>query len=141
MKKKTKIGKKQVFWLDVDPYKQECIVVVNGTFQDGYNTLKKCNTVRSKASIKHIDSHREQYFGIDEEQITGSLTIGLPYGYIMNVNHLDSWQKTVCNIVHESLHLVNNVLGKAGLTMNGNNDEAFTYLQEKIVLDILRKMY
>lgn len=140
MAKNKKIGKKIVFILDVEPYKQQCIIVCNGTFNDAYKIFKKnLKNKLAKETIAHIDEHKKEYF----EKTTGKgyLYTQLPHGFVMTFNHSDSWIDTVGTISHECTHLTHYVLQRAGLELCKESEEAFTYLQEDLLEKILRKIY
>ena len=141
--KNKKIGKKQIFVISVEPYKQECIVVVNGSFSDAYNLMKKLSKTSKNAgiNISHIDENKEEYFKKDAVSTEGCLYTELPFGYIMLVKHLGSWLDTVGLVSHESLHLTQYILRKVGIKELRESEEAYTYTQEKILKDILKEMY
>ena len=71
--KKIQIGKKIVFTLEVKPYRQECIVVVNGTFRDAYNIFKKHakNNGNAQSTFEYINKNEKPlafyYFGTNEK--------------------------------------------------------------------------
>lgn len=140
LKKKDKFGKKQVFFLPIDPYFQDCIVVINGHVSDAIKLLRKQKSANAKKTITFIDAHIKDYK--DEDIGSGArLYTKLPCGYFMLVNHQDSWISTVGKVSHESTHLSQYVLHKAGLQLCKSSEEAFTYLQEYLLEQILLKMY
>lgn len=139
-KKNSKFGKKIVFVVDVAPYKQECIVVVNGKVKDALDFLKKQKTENAKRIIEHVEKDIEEYeksVGDNE----GCVFHELPVGYIMMLRHLDSWVDTASIVSHESLHLVNWVFNRAGLKLTPDSEEAYTYQLANVVGQILRKIY
>lgn len=140
MKKDKKIGKKLVFAFEVSPYNQDCIVVVNGHIDDAITFLKKQKTENADKVISHIKENYEDYKEQPEKN-DGCLWTSLPKGYIMMLTHCDSWIDTVVLVAHESLHLTHYILNRAGLTLKPESEEAFTYLQGKIIKDILKEIY
>lgn len=138
----SKKNPKQVFLLNLEPYKQNCLVVVNGEFVDAYNALKKYKPNHNvKAVLDEIENNRESYFLINRKPGSAFLYNKLPSGYIMMLYHEDSWIDTVDSVVHESLHLTAHVLRKAGLSLCEDSEEAYTYLHGYIVTEILRKIF
>lgn len=144
MKKKKqvdKVGKKQVFFITLEPYKQECIVVVNGQFEDALKMYKKhTNNERVVALLKEVEENHEDYHE-ELPKHQARLYTELPLGYVMMINHQDSWVQTTGFVVHEALHLTHYVLRRAGIELTEESEEAYTYLQEKIVSDILNKIF
>lgn len=138
-----KIGKKHVFLIYATPYNQNCLVVVNGAFKDAYDFLKKIkkNPVVDEV-LKHIEDNRGEYKDDAAPKNGGAwLYDKLPTGYIMMINHEDSWVDTVCNVAHETTHLVNRVLDGAGMDLCKNSEEAYTYLLADLMKKILTKIY
>lgn len=133
-------GKKIVRAFEIEPYHQECVLVVNGHFADAYDFIKKLKTLSAKEIVKHIEENKSSYL-VKKERTESCLYTDLPYGYVMLVDHQDSWISTVGNIVHESVHLSHYVLHRAGLTLSKDSEEAFTYLAENITEKILEIMY
>lgn len=144
-KKNSKIGKRQTFIIDVEPYSQQCIVIVNGVFGDATKLLKKQKTIRAKESVNWIEKNQDR----DDlkpnhkpKEGGGYLYTQLPCGYVMMFGHgNESWIDVVGLVVHESTHLAHYVLNRAGLTLGPDSEEAYTYLIEKITEEILRKIY
>jgi len=141
MKKKSKIGKKIVFILNVEPYSQDCIVVCNGQFSDVIKELKKHKTKNSLETQKHISENKDIYKDDFKKDGSGFLYTEFPKGYAMLISHTDSWIKTVGLVTHECLHLTHYVLQRAGITLTKESEESFTYLQEKLVETILHEIY
>jgi len=143
--KNKKIGKKLVFPICIDPYRQEVIVVVNGQFSDAYDFIKKnCKTPNGLEIIKHIDEGKKNGMYNDEFKIgsaNGTLYTELPHGYVMMLSHTDSWTEVVNTVVHESAHLTHYILRRARLPLCEESEEAYTYLQGHIVEKILEKIY
>lgn len=140
MKKKSKVGKKLVFSIALNPYRQECIVVVNGHIDDAVGFLKKMKTPNADIIIKEIkDNYKEYSRGNTKNGAV--LWKSLPVGYIMQFDHLDSWVETNGLVVHESLHLVHYVLSRVGIDMNEDTQEAYTYLLESVTKEILAMIY
>ena len=140
MKKDKKNGKKLVFAIEVFPYNQECVVVVNGHIDDAILFLKKQKTENANKIIEHIKDNYEDYKNPPEKGC-GYLLTELPKAYIMMLTHCDGWIDTVSLVAHESLHLTHYILDRAGLTLKPESEEAFTYLQAQIIRDILKEMY
>lgn len=143
MKKKSKFGKKIVFILDVEPYSQQCIVVCNGTFGDAIKLFRKNKKNRNaRETLEAIEKDPQGYPPSFKTDRGGArLFQDLPNGYVMMFNQQDSWMKTVGLIVHESLHLVHYVFRRARIGLTEDSEEAHTYLLQKIVEDICRKIY
>lgn len=59
----------------------------------------------------------------------------------MMFNHDDSWIRTTGMVVHESFHFIDYVLKRAGIRLSEDSDEAYTYLLEDIVTQILKEIY
>lgn len=146
IKKQDKWGKKQVFLINADPYRQDICVVINGQFSDAEKMLTKFKTEASELNLKHIKEEREKdknaynYFheiGAGKAQCYTEL----PYGYVIVVSHTDNWIETIDPIVHECLHITSHILRRAGIELNYDTEEAYTYLQAKMVKDILYKLY
>ena len=138
-KKPDKVGKKQVFVISLDPFSQECVVVINGHINDAVKFLKKQTTQNAKDTVLAIEKEYKIYSG---KPTRGGALLWhkLPYGYIMMIEHV-GWVPTVGNVVHECSHLVHFVLDRAGLTWSEESDETYSYLIEKAVEDILEKIY
>lgn len=141
MKIKNKIGNKIVFILNVEPYSQDCIVVCNGQFSDAVSELKKHKNKNSIDTQKHILENKDLYKDDFKSDGGGMLYTELPKGYVMLISHCDSWIDTVGLVTHECLHLTHYVLHRAGITLSKDSEEAYTYLQEKLVETILSKIY
>ncbi len=145
MKKKTKKslwGKKMVFVLNVEPYSQQVIVVCNGQVSDAVKLLKKQKSKNAQETIDYIESHAAEYK--DEYKLnsgTAYIYTELPKGYIILVSHQDSWVATTALVVHECLHLVFTVLKRAGMELSGDSEEAYTYLQQRLICEILNRLY
>ena len=140
-RKKLKFGEKKVFYLPIEPYAQELLVVCNGAFEDAYAFFKKQKTRNSEETIQHIDKNRERYFEkFDNKKIMRLLT-ELPCGYVMFISHRDSWIDTIGGISHECLHLTHYILRRAGLELSSESEEAFTYLQQITLEKILKEIY
>lgn len=148
MKKKkiSKFGKKQVFLISADPYRQDICVVINGQFSDAEKLLTKFKSKASEENLKHIKEEREK----DKESYNYFHEIGagkaqcyteLPYGYVIVVSHTDSWIETIDPVIHECLHITSHILRRAGIQLTSETEEAYTYLQAKMVKDIMYKLY
>lgn len=140
--KGSKMGRRHVFLVDVHPYKQQCVVVCNGQFSDAVSFFKKCGTDRAEEILRHIEQDKESY--ADNHKVGGgsaSLFTELPHGYVMLLSHTNNWKETVGLVVHESLHLTHYILRRAGVELSKESEEAFTYLQESIVGNILKAIY
>ena len=144
--KKSKFGKKQVFLINADPYRQDICVVVNGQFSDAEKLLKKFKSKASEKNLKHIKEERDK----DKEAYADIHEIGagkaqcytaLPYGYVIIVSHNSSWIETIDPIIHECLHVTSHILRRAGIELTDKTEEAYTYLQAKMVKDIMYKLY
>lgn len=138
---KQKWGKPLIFAISVNPYKQDCVVVVNGTIQDAIKFLKKQKTKNGEITAKFIEENLEEMTKSIPEQGAGVLFTELPKGYLMMFNHEESWIKTTTLVAHESLHLVHYVLQRAGLILSQSSEEAYTYLLADIMEQILSEIY
>lgn len=137
--KNKKIGKKLVFIIEADPYKQDILVVCNGQFEDAYKFFKK---KKINSLVNFIEENKKDYLVNDiVEKGKGRLYTELPSGYVMIINHCNDWIETVDVIVHESLHATHYILQRAGLVLSKESEEAFTYLNSQITSDILKKIY
>lgn len=150
MKKKDKMkekwGKKKVFILEADPYKQQTVVVLNGQFSDAIKLYKKLDTPSSRLNIKEIEESQKKNkedYADDYVHNNGSAVTftKLPKGYVMLLSHQDNWIDTVELVAHECLHLTHYILKNAGLMLSSDSEEAFTYLQGNLIKDVLREMY
>ena len=141
--KKDKWGKKQVFAIDVVPYRQDCIVVLNGQFSDAIKIFQKNKKAKgSQLNLKHIEENKEDYAEMYiPNSGAGALYTELPKGYVMMVSHENSWIETVGTISHECLHLAQYVLRRAGITETKESEEAYTYLHSNILKQVLEKLY
>lgn len=137
--KNKKIGKKIVFILNIEPYCQEVIVVCNGQFSDAFKKLKRYKSKNALETIKYIEENKDKYK--DDHKGGATLYTKLPHGYVMLVDHQDSWIDTVGDVTHESMHLTHYILMRAGLILSQESEEAFTYLAESITERILRKIF
>tara|TARA_R110000868_G_C10970396_1_gene769744 strand:+ start:12688 stop:13113 length:426 start_codon:yes stop_codon:yes gene_type:complete len=141
MKNKKKWGKKNIFCISVDPYKQDIIVVINGSFSDAIAYMKKLKTKGAKLNLEHIASDG----GYTEEHTInggrGETWTTLPHGYVLTISHQSSWIETVEIISHECLHLTHYILRNAGLVLCKESEEAYTYLQAYLLKEILREIY
>lgn len=129
-----------VFAISVDPYEQDCIVVVNGTMKDAVSYLEKQDTENARLLISHIKEHTD-WEACKNKRNGAIIYTELVCGYIMMFDHEENWIATVAHVIHEALHLTISVLGKAGLTLTPESEEAYTYLQTKICIEICRKIY
>lgn len=139
---RDKVGKKILFILPVDPYSQQCLVVCNGTFVDAHSYLKNINN--GTGNLKEILNYLEENKKVisDEwDRDTAALFTNLPTGYLMKIRHKDDWRATVAEVAHETLHLVQYVLRKAGLKEAEDSEEAYTYLLGNILEMVLREIY
>lgn len=148
MKKKIndKWGKKQVFVVTANPYKQEVVVVLNGQFSDAVKFMKKLGSDNAKENLKHIEEFqkedKEAY--IDDHKLhkgCATLYTELPWGYVMVLSHAHNWIESVENVAHESMHLTHYIAREVGLTLSKESEEAYTYLQGHVMTQILRRMY
>lgn len=141
-KKIDKIGKKIIFNLDCHPYKQQCIVCCNGQMKDVVKYMKSLKDLSSggKETLKMIQDKKEVYFEKIKENC-GRLFIELPTGYIMILHHNGGWISTTATVSHEANHLSQYILRNAGIQLTQETEEAYTYLQESILENILRKIY
>lgn len=141
--KKNKIvyGKKIVFMLDIEPYKQQCVVVLNGQFSDATKYIKKHGDKKYIETFMDFIKDHGGHYKDDYETGSGKLYHKLPTGYVMLLSHCNSWRTTVGVVTHESLHLTKSIMDKVGMVMCEHSEEAYTYLQENIVRKILDKIY
>jgi len=141
--KNKKLDKKIVFIINLEPYSQECIVVCNGNFSDAIKELKKHKSDNAIITLKHIEENKDKYTDDHHKTKSGHacLYTELPSGYVMIIDHLNSWVDTVGLIVHESLHLTHYVLHRAGIELTKESEEAYTYLLEETVEKICAKIY
>lgn len=139
--KKDKIFNKQVFLISAEPYKQDIIVVINGTFDDAYKKMKSFKTNTANLNIKEIDSNKEEYFMAEDISTNGYVITTLPFGFIVNIKVQDNWIDTVCLVAHECLHLTHYICRRAGIVLSKESEEAYTYLQADLIQKILSKIY
>jgi len=140
MKKKKKekdIFRKQVFSMEAEPYDQHCIVVLNGKFEDAYKYLKRVKA--KKSIIDAIEKDKEEYF--NEGNYLGYVCPKLPVGFVMIIKVQSNWIETVKIVAHESMHLTYHIHRRTGMTLSTDSEEAYTYLMEKMIEKILRKIY
>ena len=134
-------GKKQVFCISADPYKQEIVVVINGQFSDAVDFFKTLTSKAAKNNLEYISKTD----GFDEtvEMNTGCAQTWttLPHGFVVILSHQDNWIDSVELVAHECLHLTHYVLRNAGITLTKESEEAYTYLQCDLIKKILSKMY
>lgn len=135
-----------IFILDIEPYRQQCIVVCNGQFDDAYQYIKKHKNKNAKQITAYIEEQikKDKTFFDEPIEINNGqarLYTGLPKSYIMLISHQDNWRQTVSSVVHEAQHLAVYVLRKAGLKLCEESEEAYTYLQQEIVEKILYEIY
>lgn len=143
-KKKTakqKWGRPMTFVVEANPYKQECVVVVNGRFEDALRFLRKQKTENSKIMADAIEENIDVLRKDVPKKGAGVLFTGLPVGYLMMFNHQEGWINTVGMVVHESFHFVDYVLKRAGIKLSEDSDEAYTYLLEYVTKQILKHLY
>lgn len=145
-KAKDKWGKKQVFIVKANPYKQDVLVVLNGQFSDAIQFFKKCKTKNAEANLRHIEEAKKEnpeHYIDDHVPHTGAacLYTELPYGYVMVLSHSNNWIESVENVAHETMHLTHYIARKVGLTLCKESEEAYTYLQGHVMTQILEKMY
>ena len=149
MKKKTKkqiesiIGKKIIFNLDIPPYNQHCIICCNGNIDDIIKYIKSLKRLShgGKETLAELENNKDKY----NDKVTvgcGRLYTDLPTGYIMIFNHNpNDWLDTTSTLSHECTHLSHYVLRRAGIELEQETEEAYTYLQAHILEEILRKIY
>lgn len=144
--KKDKWGKKQIFIVTADPYKQEVLVILNGQFSDAIKFFKKSGTPNAKINLEHIkEKQKEDDTAYIDDHIphkgNACLYTELPYGYVMVLSHSNNWIESVENVAHETMHLIHYIARKVGLTLCKESEEAYTYLQGHVMTQILSKMY
>lgn len=133
--------KKKVFWISLDPYCQECIVIVNGKLQDLIDLLKKQKTENARKNIAFLEEDKEELAeDIESDTAIGHILHQMPHGYAIFIKQR-GWSQTVGIVAHETLHLVFYILTRAGLLLGERSQEAYTYLQEKAIRDILSGIY
>lgn len=138
---KQKFGKPRVFAISTTPYRQDCVVVVNGKIEDAIKFLKKQKTSNGSLVVKAIEDSLEDMTEAIPKKDNGVLFTELPFGYLMMFNHGESWIKTTALVAHESLHLTHYVLRRAGLNLTESSEEAYTYLLQDIMEQILKEIY
>lgn len=138
---KQKWGKTMTFVVEAQPYKQECVVVVNGKLEDAVKLLRKQTTENSRVMADAIEANIEEMRTSEPKRGAGVMFHGLPVGYLMMFNHDNGWIDTVGMVVHESFHFVDYVLKRAGIKLSEDSDEAYTYLLEDVTKQILRHLY
>ena len=138
-----KWGKKKIFIYDIKPYNHECIIVINGQMKDVVKYLKKAKVISTFGMdlIKEIENNYDEKYSDIVKEGNGRLYFGDETGYILLVNHSNSWLKTISNVSHEANHLSHYILRNAGIELNQDTEEAYTYLQAQILKDILNEMY
>lgn len=140
----SKVGKKIIFNLDIDPYSYQCIVGCNVQMPDILRYMKKIKNLSSggKETIKHIESGDKNFYFEPIKENCGRLFTGLPTGYILIINHSNrDWVDTTCNASHEANHLSQYVLRNAGIELTQETEEAYTYLQAHILKQILKEIF
>ena len=138
---KQKWGKPMAFVIEANPYKQECVVVVNGKLEDAVKLLRKQNTENARVMAETIEKNIEKMREGQPKKGGGVMFHGLPVGYLMMFNHDNGWIDTAGMVVHESFHFVDYVLKRAGIKLSEDSDEAYTYLLEDVTKQILRHLY
>lgn len=140
----SKIGQKIIWNLDIPPYSQQCIVSCNGQMADIIKFIKKLKlTEGAKETLKQLEDPTRKEFYFDKiKENCGRLFIDLPTGYILIINHSNrNWIDTTCNASHEANHLSQYILRNAGIQLQQETEEAYTYLQAEILKEILKKIY
>lgn len=145
-KKKTggeKIDKKISFFLEVEPYMQQCVVICNGQFSDALKFMKnKVSEKKYKELAEKVEKDKEFYINdFINSSYHGRLYTELDGPYVMLVTHGPDWRTTTATVVHECLHLTHYVLRRAGVELEKESEEAFTYLCGNLVDKILNKIY
>lgn len=141
-KKENKIGKKMVFVIEAEPFRQECVVVCNGQFSDAIKLIRKHKTKSAQMIVDEYENNKDS-FPDNYEIGNGSacLYTTLPKGYVMLLSHQGDWISTTRLVMHECLHLTHYVLKRAGITLTEESEESYTYLQEHLVEQVLRKIF
>ncbi len=134
--KKKDIHKKQVILLECKPYNQQCIVVLNGGFEDIEKFMRK---VGHKENIKYIEDNKKDLYNAKDDR--GILFHNFPTGFAMIIRVQDNWIETVGLVAHECLHLTNYMFRRVVLPLTEESEEAYTYMQQKLITDILHKIY
>jgi hypothetical protein len=94
-----------------------------------------------KESLKMIEEKKDYYYEPVKENC-GRLFIDLPTGYILIINHSNrDWIDSTCNASHETNHLAQYILMRAGIQLSQETEEAYTYLQAYLLKEILKKIY
>jgi len=141
----SKIGKKMIFNIDVIPYSQQCIIACNAQMPDILKYMKRMKNLSSggKETIKQIeDPTKKDYYFEKIKENCGRLFIDLPTGYILIINHSNrDWIDTTCNASHEANHLSQYILRNAGIQLQQETEEAYTYLQAYLLKEILKKIF
>lgn len=133
--------KKKIFYIEASPYDCGVLVVVNGTFKDAYNKLKRSKSPNAIKNVKYIDSHKDAYFEQRAISVTGSVYTELPFGFVMVLKVQNCWLDTVSVASHECLHLTHYILERAGIELVRESEEAYTYLQADLLRKVLDKIY
>jgi len=142
-KKKIEEAKfrKKIFYIEANPYNCDVLVVVNGTFKDAYNKLKRSKSPNAIKNVKYIDNHKDVYFEKTAISVNGSVYRELPFGFVMLLKVQNGWLDTVSVVSHECLHLTHYILRKAGIELVEESEEAYTYLQADLLRKVLDKIY
>lgn len=133
-------GKKQVFILTAIPYDQDIVVAINADMHDVRKFLKDLKELAADKNVEYIDKELKDYMKL-EGNTQGRMFSHFPFGFAVLLKHKESWVETAGLVSHECLHLTHYILKRAGLTLSEESEEAYTYLQEYLLKEILKKMY
>ena len=135
-------GKKKLFLLNVEPYRHQVLVVLNGQFGDAYKWMQKNLSPKALKTMEdEVAKNKESCFrpiGIATGE--GRIYTSLPI-YVILVSHQGNWIESVDVVVHEVMHLCHHLLQKVGINLNDETEEAYTYLLGRTVGRILMQMY
>lgn len=134
MKKKDFYTKKN-FLVNVDVYKIDIIVFVNGSKNE---ILKGLKTIIPKHYKDFNDTELDDW-GLDT---TEGRMIPFKGGFIVLLKaKKDYFRKFVGTLSHEMIHVCHYILRERRIPLSEDTEEAYTYLAEHLIRETLNKSY
>jgi DNA-directed RNA polymerase subunit F len=120
--------------INVDIYGESLVLLVSDKLTPVLNHVSKFNKTNYK---EWKDKLIETYEDMDGAGIYINLAECINFIVIKGrPKTLDD----LCTIIHESFHVTANILSKRGIELSQKTEEAYTYLQEYIVIQILEAL-
>lgn len=143
MKKKRSVAKlkkqcwekKQIICINVDVFKVDVVIIVDGQEKDAIQWFKR-------VSDKDVKEFAEGIKGWDEDSkgmVEGRM-FELMDGFVVFLKTYKSWIKLFGNLVHEMTHVTQYLLKHRRIPLSEDTDEVHAYLVEFLVKEAAKKL-